>query len=147
MIFKNLPYIHDLKIKVRLLNSASLIMGPIDFFYKDKYEIIQYNNLIKVELDNNKDEYELHNILKGANVYLSQIIRIEKEIAEIHIKCFNGKTDYMGEIEIGINEKIEQSFEKKGFNTPNIHSTLQSNLNVIHNNKSYFHSRNIMYPQ
>ena len=102
-----------------ILDDNKLIAGYANFYTSNsdgEFNLIQNGNLVQVKLRDKHQENALYLHLKRGCAYLSQIIQTAKDgTGLLKINFFNGTVIEMGDIEVGIDEKIENTAKKSGF--------------------------------
>jgi superfamily I DNA and/or RNA helicase len=102
-----------------ILDDNKLTTGYANFYTSNsdgEFNLIQNETLFQVKLRDKHQENALYLHLKRGCAYLSQIIQTANDgTGLLKIKFFNGTVIEMGDIEVGINEKIENTAKESGF--------------------------------
>ena len=122
-------------------SSKKLEIGDVELIFLRTYKVKQNNDLINIDIKDKKND-ELDNIIRSNTARLEKIVKIAKDgSAKICVKSFYGEILQIGEVEIGIDDKIEKTAKKHGYSfklTDQLCSLLVTDLNFKKINESYF---------
>ena len=112
-----------------ILDDNKLATGYANFYTSrsdGEFNLIQNGNLVQVKLRDKHQENALYLHLKRGGAYLSKIIQTANDgTGLLKINFFNGTVIEMGDIEVGIDEKIENTAKKSGFRFKNVEELSQ----------------------
>lgn len=80
------------------------------------YDLHQEKHLSKLKIQDEKDGSDIDFYLRRGSAHLVEVLQVAKDGSVlVHIEFFNGNLLQMGELEIGLDEKIVETAHKKGF--------------------------------
>ena len=86
-----------------------------------EYLIKQKNNIFNIKLRDAHQKPDLDHFIKTGNARVAYIIQVAKEnSALLSVHFFNGQLIELGEVEVGIDNRIAESAKRSGFKFNNI---------------------------
>jgi len=106
------------------------------------YDLHQEKHLSRLKLQDEADGADLDFYLRRGIAHLVEVTQVAKDGSVlVHIEFFNGNLLQMGELEVGLDEKIKNTARKKGFvfqTMDELSALLIERLTVIKGTEHYF---------